>query len=164
MKLGTLCYIEKNNHYLMLHRTKKENDIHKDLWVGLGGKFEAGESPEDCVIREVYEESGLKVSSLMLRGILTFPRDAFNQEDWYVFLFTTGDYTGQLKHRSDEGELVWIDKEKLNDLPMHEGDRYFLKWIQENKGMFSAKFVYENNLLKDIQTFEYIAIETKKGN
>jgi 8-oxo-dGTP diphosphatase len=153
MKLGTLCYIEKNNQYLMLHRTKKENDMHKNLWVGLGGKFEAGESPEDCVIREINEESGLTIIKPQLRGILTFPND-FNQEDWYVFLFTANNFTGELK-QNDEGELAWIDKHSINELPMHEGDRYFLQWIQDNKGILSAKFIYENGILKDYQISVY---------
>jgi len=155
VKLGTLCYIEQDNQYLMLHRIKKENDIHKDLWVGLGGKFETGESPEDCVIREVYEESGLHITAPVLRGILTFPSDTFNQDDdWYVFLFTASNYSGTLKE-SDEGELAWIDKQRLDDLPMHEGDRYFLRWIQEHTGIFSAKYIYENDVLKDFQTVVY---------
>ena len=147
MKLATLCFVEKDNQYLMMHRTKKLNDMHKGLWVGLGGKFEAGESPEECVIREVYEESGIKISNPKLRGILTFPND-FNYEDWYVFLFLADDFTGNLK-QSDEGDLAWVDKDKLDDLPMHEGDRYFIKLLQENKGLFSAKYNYDNGILKD---------------
>jgi len=147
MKLATLCYIEKDNRYLLLHRTKKKNDMHKDLWVGLGGKFEAGESPEDCVIREVYEESGLKIPNPKLRGIVTFPND-FNNEDWYVFLFTATEFSGKIK-TCDEGELEWIDKDKLDNIPMHEGDRYFTKWMQENNGVFSAKFIYGNGALKN---------------
>ena len=153
MKLGTLCYVEKENKYLMLHRIKKENDMHKGLWIGLGGKMEEGESPEDCVIREVFEESGLQINSPKLRGIMTFPKD-FNQEDWYVFLFTANEFTGELK-LNDEGELAWIEKTKMNDLPMHEGDRYFLKWIKEHKGIFSAKFLYEAGALKDYQIAIY---------
>ena len=149
MKLGTLCYIEKNNQYLMLHRTKKGVDMHKDLYIGLGGKFEAGESPEDCDIREIFEESGLKIKNPKLRGVMTFPKD-FNQEDWYVFLFTATDFSGEIK-LCDEGELVWVDKDKLDDLPMHEGDRYFLKWIQEKKGIFSVKYIYDNGVLKDYE-------------
>jgi 8-oxo-dGTP diphosphatase len=154
VKLGTLCYVEHDDKYLMLHRVKKTDDIHKGLWVGLGGKFEAGESPEECVIREVFEESGLKITQPVLRGILTFPSDAFNQDDWYVFLFTADSYTGVLK-KSEEGELAWVDKEKLEDYPMHKGDLYFLKWIQENKGIFSAKYIYENGVLKNFQTIGY---------
>jgi len=154
MKLATLCYIEKENQYLMLHRTKKENDMHKDLWVGLGGKFEVGESPEDCVVREVFEESGLQIQNPKIRGILTFPND-FNGEDWYVFLFVATEFTGEVQS-CKEGRLVWAKKDQLNELPMHEGDRYFLKWIEENKGIFSAKYEYEDGVLKNHQVVVYL--------
>ena len=153
MKLGTLCYVEKDNQYLMLHRTKKENDMHKNLWVGLGGKLEAGESPEDCVIREVFEESGLLITNPKLRGILTFPA-FFNQEDWYVFLFVATEFTGEIQP-CEEGELVWVQKDKLCDLPMHEGDKYFLRWIDEYNGVFSAKHIYEYGVLKESQLTIY---------
>ena len=153
MKLGTLCYIEKDGQCLMLHRTKKANDMHAGLWVGLGGKFEAGESPEDCVIREVFEESGLTVHAPRLRGIMTFPND-FNDEDWYVFLFSAVDFSGELKP-CDEGELQWIDVDSLDTLPMHEGDRYFLKWMRKKKGIFSVKYVYEDGALKDYRINVY---------
>jgi len=145
MKLGTLCYIEKDDQYLMLHRTKKENDMHEGLWVGLGGKFEAGESPEECVIREVYEESGLTISTPQLRGIMTFPKFAKQKEDWYVFLFTATAFSGTIKP-CNEGELVWVDKSKLSGLPMHEGDYHFLKCMQEYEGVFSAKYIYEDDV------------------
>jgi len=147
MKLATLCYVEKENQYLMLHRTKKENDMHKDLWVGLGGKFEEGESPEDCVVREVFEECGLQLHNPILRGILTFPKN-INQEDWYVFLFVATEFIGEVLP-CKEGELVWVDKDQLDKLPMHDGDRYFVKWLDEYKRIFSAKFIYENSTLKD---------------
>ncbi|MCL2421306.1 MAG: 8-oxo-dGTP diphosphatase [Defluviitaleaceae bacterium] len=152
MKLGTLCYIEKDDQYLMLHRTKKENDIHKNLWVGLGGKFEPGESPEECAIREVYEESGLTIKNPKLRGILTFP--GFGDEDWYVFLFLITEFTGDIKP-CDEGELRWIDKDKIKDLPMHKGDYYFVKWMEEHDGIFSAKYIYDGEILKDYQITVY---------
>ena len=96
MKLATLCYVEKDGQYLMLHRNKKANDMHKGLWVGLGGKFEAGESPEECVIREVFEESGLRIQNPTLRGFLTFP-GFFGEEDWYVFMFVAKNFTGEVK-------------------------------------------------------------------
>jgi len=153
MKLGTLCYIEKQGKYLMLHRTKKENDMHKGMYIGLGGKFEAGESPEDCVIREVYEESGLQIKNPKLRGVLTFP-GFFNEEDWYVFLFVATEFTGEIQP-CKEGELMWVEKNKLDDLPMHEGDRYFLKWVEEYSGIFSAKYIYENGNLKDCRLTVY---------
>ncbi|MCL1862438.1 MAG: 8-oxo-dGTP diphosphatase [Defluviitaleaceae bacterium] len=153
MLLATLCYIEKQDKYLMLHRTKKENDIHEGLYVGLGGKFEAGESPEDCVIREVFEESGLRIKNPKLRGFMTFPNFG-NGDDWYVFLFTATEFNGHIKH-CNEGDLVWIKKNELSNLPMHEGDRYFLDWIEKNNGVFSAKFIYENGALKNYNFIQY---------
>jgi len=147
MKMGTLCYIEKDNKYLMLHRNKKKNDMHKNLWVGLGGKFEPGESPQDCVVREVFEESGLTIQNPVLKGILTFPSFS-KQEDWYVFLFAATDFTGEAKP-CNEGELAWIDKDMVCKLPMHEGDYLFLKWMEEYPGVFSAKLSYENGALKE---------------
>ena len=152
MKLATLCYIEKDGHYLMLHRTKKENDIHEGLWVGLGGKFEPGESPEECVIREVFEESGLRIEKPELKGILTFPNgfSDLNEDDWYVFLFLATEFTGEIKP-SNEGELAWVKKDKLADLPMYEGDHYFVKWMNECDGVFSAKYIYDGRALRDYQ-------------
>jgi len=148
MKLfGTLCYVEKDDHYLMLHRIKKKNDIHEGLWVGLGGKFEAGESPEDCVIREVFEESGLQIQNPKLRGILTFP-SGFDADDWYVFLFTATEFTGEIKP-CEEGELSWVRKDRLNSLPMYAGDSHFLSWLEKYTEIFSAKFIYEGRTLKD---------------
>ena len=154
MKLATLCYVEKDNQYLMLHRNKKSKDMHKDLWVGLGGKIEAGESPEECVIREVYEESGITITNLKLKGILTFPSDGLNGEDWYVFLFAADYLLGDLK-QSDEGDLAWVDKNKLDELPMHKADPCFIKLLQEDRGIFSAKYVYVSGVLKDSQVNFY---------
>lgn len=148
MKLGTLCYIEDGDKLLMLHRVKKENDIHEGNWIGLGGKVESGESPEECVIREVKEESGLDIQNPKLRGLLTFPEFAPGQ-DWYVFLYTVTDYTGELIE-SAEGHLKWIDRDKLSDLPMSEGDYLFLEWLKKYQ-MFSAKFEYHHKKLVDYQ-------------
>lgn len=144
MKLGTLCYIEKENKILMLHRNKKKKDIHKGNWIGLGGKIEAGESPEECIVREVEEESGLKIVEPCLRGIMTFP--LFGGEDWYVFLYTAKNFTGELI-TSPEGDLAWVDKEELLNLRMSQGDRIFLKWLEEDKRFFTAKFIYEGDQL-----------------
>lgn len=144
MKLGTLCYIEKDNKTLMLHRVKKKDDIHEGNWIGLGGKIENGESPEECVIREVEEESGLIIKNPQLRGLLTFPKFA-RDEDWYVFLYTASEFEGELI-QSNEGNLKWIDNEKLLDLKMSEGDKFFLDWLRKY-GMFSAKFVYKDRKL-----------------
>lgn len=146
MKLGTLCYIENEGKTLMLHRIKKENDIHEGHWIGLGGKIENGESPEECIIREVQEESGLVINNPKLRGILTFPKfDGY--DDWYVFLYTAVEYKGELIE-SEEGILKWVDNDKLSSLPMSEGDYLFLNWLKKYH-MFSAKFIYENKRLMD---------------
>ena len=146
MKLATICYIKKDNKTLMLHRTKKENDMHEGKWVGGGGKLEKGESPEECAKREIFEETGLVVKELKLRGLLTFP--SFNDdEDWYGYLYVVEKFSGELID-SPEGELKWIDDNKLFDLEMWNGDEIFMRWMLE-KNMFSAKFVYdaEENLV-----------------
>ena len=142
MKIGTLCYIKKNNKTLMLHRVKKENDMHKNKWNGLGGKLIPGESPEECVIREIKEESGLNIKTPSLKGIITFPKFD-NIEDWLVFVFTANQFSGDLID-SDEGNLKWIDDSDLLNLNMWEGDRIFIPWLSRNK-LFSAKFYYSNN-------------------
>lgn len=154
MKLGTLCYVKKDDSYLLLHRIKKENDMHQGLWVGLGGKFEAGESPEDCVIREIYEESGLIIKNPQLKGIVTFPEN-FNDEDWYIFIFVAENFSGKLLKNSPEGHLRWVKENELADLPMYEGDRHFFKWIKECKGVFSAKFIYDGRKLLNYKITEY---------
>ncbi len=146
MKLSTLCYIIKDDQVLMIHRTKKKNDFHEGKWNGLGGKFEPGESPEQCVIREVYEESGLKISKPKMRSFLSFPR-FMNDEDWYVFLFVADEFTGEL-NSSSEGELKWIHRDKILDLNLWEGDRVFLQQLSQ-EGFCSGSFYYENGQLID---------------
>jgi 8-oxo-dGTP diphosphatase len=140
MKLATLCYVRQNNKTLMLYRNKKENDYHEGKWNGLGGKFEQGETPEECAIREIREESGLMVKDPNLKGIITFPMFD-GVDDWYVFLFTFDGYEGELID-SREGDLAWIDDDKLSELNLWEGDKLFIPWLYEDK-FFSAKFVYE---------------------
>lgn len=143
MKLATLCYVtdRKTDSTLMLHRVKKANDYHEGKWNGLGGKFEQGESPEECAIREIEEECGLKVKSVKMKGFITFP--LFDgKEDWYVFLFTADDFEGNLID-SPEGNLKWIKSEKLTELNLWDGDKIFIPWLFQNK-FFSAKFNYEN--------------------
>ena len=142
MKIGTLCYVKKNNKTLMLHRVKKENDMHKNKWNGLGGKLIPGESPEECVIREIKEESGLNIKTPSLKGIITFPKFD-NIEDWLVFVFTANKFSGDLID-SDEGNLKWIDDSDLLNLNMWDGDRIFIPWLSKNE-LFSAKFYYSNN-------------------
>lgn len=141
MKLATLCYVRDRGKTLMIHRIKKENDMHQGKWNGLGGKLEPGETPEECAIREVYEESGLVVRNPVLKGLITFP--AFSkEEDWYTFLFVITDFEGELID-SPEGVLQWIDDSELLNLNLWEGDRVFLTWL-ERSGFFSAKFIYED--------------------
>jgi 8-oxo-dGTP diphosphatase len=154
MKLATLCYVmNKNNKTtLMIHRIKKENDYHEGKWNGLGGKFEAGESPEECAVREIKEESGLTVKSPRMHGFITFPK--FDQvDDWYVFIFTAEVYEGKLID-SPEGKLEWIPYDKVTELNLWEGDKIFLEWLYQDK-FFSAKFNYENGKYKDYSVFFY---------
>ena len=133
MILATLCYVKNNGKTLMIYRHRK-NDIHEGKYNGLGGKFNPGESPEDCITREVKEESGLTIHNPRLRGILSFP--GFMQEDWIVFVYTANEFSGELKS-SEEGNLHWVDDSTLLNLSLWESDKYFLGWIQENK-FFSA--------------------------
>lgn len=128
----------------MLHRIKRANDMHQGKWNGLGGKFEPGESPEMCAIREVYEESGLTIRNPELRGILTFP-DFCSGEDWYAFVFVARIFSGALID-STEGVLQWIGDERLLDLPLWEGDRIFLPWLEQER-FFSGRFVYNDGKL-----------------
>ena len=140
MKLATLCYVQKPGHTLMLHRVKKKNDMHQGKWNGLGGKLEPGESPEECAIREVWEESGLACRNPRLRGFITFP--AFDEiDDWYTFLYTFDDFEGELID-SPEGNLAWVANDRLLELNLWPGDRIFLPWIFQDR-LFSAKFVYD---------------------
>ena len=144
MKLATLCYLRKNDQTLMIHRVKKHNDMHLGKWNGLGGKLEPGESPEDCVRREVEEESGLLVKKMWLKGFLSFPGFA-NDEDWYTFVFVVPEFEGHIIE-SVEGDLEWIDNSDLFRLNLWEGDRIFLPWL-DIPGIFSGKFVYRDGLL-----------------
>lgn len=138
----TLCYIEKDNKYLMLH-CKKQN-LNNDKWLGVGGKFEDKESPEDCVLRETLEETGLTLTSYQYRGIITFVSDKYETE--YMHLFTADKWTGEIKE-CDEGELVWVDKSKIAFLPIWEGDKIFFKLFDEKSEFFSLKLCYEGNTL-----------------
>lgn len=152
MKNVTLCYIEKNGKYLLLHRTKKENDLNKDKWIGVGGKFEDKESPEECVVREVKEETGLTLNSYELRCVVTFVSNEWETE--YMYVFTSNDFTGKLIE-CNEGELEWIDKEKVRNMPTWEGDKIFLDRILEDTPFFTAKVEYEGEKLVDYIVYEY---------
>ena len=142
MKLTTLCYIEKDGKYLMLHRTKKEHDINKGKYIGVGGHFEHGESPDECIIREVKEETGLKLSKYRARGIVTFVYGEDTVE--YMHLYTADKFTGKLTD-CDEGELVWVPVDEVTDLNLWDGDRIFLKLLQQDAPFFSLKLVYNLN-------------------
>ena len=144
MIYSTLCYIRRGNDYLMLHRIKKENDANKDKWIGIGGKFEDKESPEDCVLREVYEETGLTLTDYRYRGIVTFVSDRWPTE--YMHLFTADGYTGTLKE-CDEGVLEWLPREQLTQIPHWEGDAIFLDLIARDVPFFSLKLQYEGETL-----------------
>lgn len=141
---STLCYIEREGKYLMLHRVKKENDANKDKWIGVGGKFEDGESPEDCVCREVLEETGLTLTDYSYRGIVTFVSDKWETE--YMHLFTAVGFEGRIKE-CDEGVLEWIGIRELLELPMWAGDRIFLELIASPRPFFSLKLRYEGENL-----------------
>ena len=142
---STLCYLERDGQYLMLHRIKKKKDINKGKWIGVGGKFEEGESPEDCVTREVWEETGLTLTDYAYRGVVTFVSDRWEGE--YMHLFTATGFTGQVKE-CDEGQLEWISKEKLMQLPMWAGDRLFLERIAQPGPFFSLKLRYRGETLE----------------
>jgi 8-oxo-dGTP diphosphatase len=153
MKLATLCYIKRPGQTLMIHRIKKINDMHQGKWNGLGGKFEPGETPEACAIREIREESGLIVDELQLKGFLTFPKFS-GDEDWYAFVFLVTRFSGHLID-SHEGVLSWIDNDKLLDLNLWEGDKIFLPLL-DRPGLFSGKFVYQDGRLSEHSlTFHY---------
>ncbi|MFZ5801576.1 MAG: NUDIX hydrolase [Candidatus Omnitrophota bacterium] len=150
--LSTLCYIRRHGKTLMLFRGKRRGDVHRGKWNGLGGKFRRGETPEACVMREVFEESGLRIKAPKLRGVMTFPSFQAGQ-DWIVFLFTTGRFSGRMRP-CPEGELAWVPDRRLFRLPLWEGDRYFLAWIRKPV-FFSAKFVYRRGKLKSHQVAFY---------
>ena len=144
MILSTLCYIEKDGCWLMLHRVKKKNDVNHDKWIGIGGKFEEGESPEECLIREAWEETGLTLTDYQYRGIVTFVSDEWEGE--YMHLYTATGWTGELKE-CDEGVLEWISREKMKTLPQWEGDKIFLRLLEEGAPFFSLKLCYEGDRL-----------------
>ena len=150
MILTTLCYLEKENKYLMLHRVSKKNDINKDKWIGVGGKLESGEAPEECLIREVKEETGLTLNSYDFRGVLTFCCDG--AEDEYIFLYTSNDFQGQIQD-CNEGILEWVEKDKVFDLNLWEGDKIMFRLLNTKTTPFSLKLVYKNDRLVSAEEF-----------
>lgn len=153
-KLSTLCYIEQDGKYLMLHRTVKENDVNKDKWIGVGGHFEDKESPEECLLREVKEETGYTLTSYKYRGIITFVYGEDIVE--YMSLYTADGFTGH-PIPCDEGELEWVEKEKIYDLNLWEGDKIFMRLLEEGREFFSLKLIYD-----ETDTLQYVALDGKE--
>ena len=144
---STLCYLLKGDEVLMLHRVKKQNDVNKDKWIGIGGKFEGEESPDECLLREAYEETGLRLHSWRCRGVITFSVNGpFDGE--YIYLFTSDDFSGELKP-CDEGELQWVKRSFLDSLPKWEGDQIFLDLIWQDAPFFLLKLRYEGDTLAE---------------
>lgn len=145
MQITTLCYIEQDGKYLMLHRTKKKHDINENKWIGVGGHAEGTEGPEECLLREVKEETGLTLTSYRFRALITFISD--QQEPEMMCLFTADDFTGELI-TCNEGELVWVDKKDVPKLPTWEGDAIFLeRLLADEKRFFTLRLVYEGDKL-----------------
>ena len=153
MLLCTECYLQKDGKTLMLYRNKKENDINKNKYIGLGGRFEYGETPEECVVREIHEEAGLALTSFRFRGTVTF---LAKNEDLliYMFVFTADGFTGEIKE-CDEGELRWVDTDRIEELDLWEGDHLLWQWLKADEGFFNGKFVYEGDKLIEHQVRFY---------
>lgn len=141
MKIGTLCYLQKENKTLLLYRESK-NHAHNGKWNGLGGKLEAGETPEEGVIREVKEEAGVEIEPILV-GRVIFPAFKMQPEDWHVYIFTAKDFKGKVK-QSNEGKIEWIANKEISNLNMWEGDKYIFNWIMKGS-FFSGKLVYNSN-------------------
>ena len=146
MLLSTLCYLEREGEYLMLHRVKKKHDVNQGKWIGIGGKFQDGESPEDCLLRECFEETGLTLTEYRCRGLVTFVSDCAPTE--YMHLFTASAWTGT-PHPCGEGNLAWVRKEDVPSLPLWEGDRIFLRLLEEDAPFFSLRLRYEGDRLAE---------------
>ncbi|MBR7927856.1 8-oxo-dGTP diphosphatase [Aerococcaceae bacterium zg-ZUI334] len=147
MKLATICYIDNGSQFLLLHRNKRQNDIHKGKWVSVGGKFEPGETPEACAKREIFEETGLIAEKMELCGFITFPNFTQDGEDWYSFVYRVTEFSGELQAECPEGTLSWVDYDEIINKPTWEGDYIFLSWVLEKSSFFSANFTYENDKL-----------------
>ena len=144
MKNVTLCYIERGDEYLMLHRVKKKNDVNQDKWIGVGGKFEDKESPEDCILRETFEETGLRLTDYRYRGLVTFVNTIYETE--YMHLFTATGWEGEIGECS-EGNLEWVRKFDVPSLPIWEGDKIFLRLLADEEPFFSLKLSYDGDVL-----------------
>lgn len=142
--MTTLCYVEKDDAYLMMHRISKKNDVNKDKWIGIGGHFEEGESPEECLLREAFEETGLTLTSYRFRGIVTFTQEGYGTE--YMCLYTADGFEGTMKE-CDEGTLEWVPKKELLSLNLWVGDLIFLKLLRDGAPFFSLKLSYQGDEL-----------------
>lgn len=147
VQLATICYIDNGREFLMLHRNKKPNDVHAGKWIGVGGKIERGETPQECAAREIFEETGLKAQPV-LKGVITFP-EFTPGKDWYTYVFKVTDFEGQLVEDCPEGTLEWVPYDQVLSKPTWEGDHTFVEWLLDDKPFFSAKFVYEGDKLLD---------------
>lgn len=151
-QLATICYIDNGKELLMLHRNKKPNDVHEGKWIGVGGKLERGETPQECAAREILEETGLKAKPV-LKGVITFPEFAPDL-DWYTYVFKVTEFEGELID-CNEGTLEWVPYDEVLSKPTWEGDHTFVEWLLEDKPFFSAKFVYDGDKLLDTQVDFY---------
>ena len=143
----TLCYIENDRgEYLMLHRVKKKNDVNQDKWIGVGGKFEGDESPDECLLREVREETGLTLTHFRFRGVVTFLTDG-GWEGEHMYLFTAGGWTGSLCADCAEGDLEWVPKDQVAQLPIWEGDKIFLRLLAQEAPAFLLTLEYRGDTL-----------------
>ena len=152
VQLATICYIDNGREFLMLHRNKKPNDVHAGKWIGVGGKLERGETPQECAAREILEETGLKAKPV-LKGVITSPE--FTPDlDWYTYVFKVTEFEGELID-CNEGTLEWVPYDQVLSKPTWEGDHTFVEWLLEDKPPFSAKFVYDGDKLLDTQVDFY---------
>ena len=145
MRRTTLCYIERGGAYLMLHRTKKENDANRDKWIGVGGGIEDGETPDECLLREVWEETGLTLSAYRRRGVIDFASDCWEDEEMHLYTAEISD--GALPHACAEGDLEWVAKDRISELPIWAGDKIFLRLLQEDAPFFSLRLEYRGETL-----------------
>ncbi len=145
--LTTLCYLERDGRYLMMHRVKKKNDINHDKWIGVGGHAEDYESPEDCLLREVWEETGLRLTGYRFRGIVTFALK--DVETQYMCLYTADEWEGELRAECPEGELEWVEKTRIDELPLWAGDKVFFRLLAEEAPFFSLKLAYDGDELTE---------------
>ena len=157
---STLCYITRGQDVLMLHRVKKQNDINKDKWIGIGGKFLEGESPDECLLREALEETGLTLTQWRCRGVVTFLTDG-PWDGEYMYLFTADGFEGQLKE-CDEGELAWVSRDFLDSLPKWEGDAIFLELLWKEAPFFLLTLRYQGDQLQSA-ALDGKALEKREG-